>query len=65
MKRVEIGVIHDEPQPHRLVGQPAQLGAAFPGDNAFDFVADDFWAVVERIAGDRGAGGRQDTFLWL
>lgn len=56
MERIEIRVLHDEAQSHRLAGQAAHVAAVVPAHHTLDFVTDDFRTSFEREAGNGPAG---------
>ena len=54
-QRVQIGVLHHEPQWHRLARQFAHRAAALPRNGACDLIADKLAALIHPIAGHRSS----------
>jgi hypothetical protein len=52
-ERKQIGVFDDEPQSDRRVRESLHAGPVFPGDSAFNLIAEHLVAVGQRAAGDR------------
>src|SRR5579862_6202965 len=53
--RAEIGVLHDEAQPHYPPCQSAYIAAVLPRGRAVEFIADQFLRVRERVPRERVA----------
>ena len=48
-ERVQVRVLEDEPDSHRLAGQSAHVGAALPSGDALDLVAEYLGAVSQCV----------------
>lgn len=53
LKRVDVGVLHDETQANGLAGEYANVGSAFPSNRTVYAVANDFRTIFETIFGNR------------